>query len=159
MIINSNQSGFTIPELLAIILVASLFALSAFQLNQSISNMAGVSSRNTTASNLAYSNLRKYANGAKPLWFNCIGDETGESAADPNLSDAKTYPNAPGQQLLNSTSSTPINNLTAPVIQKVFATAPYGCGLSGSGLPIRIQSQITYGNPARTITHATFVTY
>ena len=109
------------------------------------------------ASALAYNNLRMYSNGEKPRWFDCIGDESTEKT--PPFSDGKSKPNATGQVLLEISSTSPVSNLPAPVIQKVVAVAPYGCGESAAGMPIRVQSEVVYGPNKRKMVHATYVTY
>ncbi|HXH04819.1 MAG TPA: hypothetical protein VNI82_00120 [Candidatus Nitrosotenuis sp.] len=134
------QQGFTIVELIVIITVSAVFFLSAIQLSLSISSMAADGSQRTVASNVAYKNLRKYANGAKPSWYDCV-----------------TYGNGPYTLL---TSTDPIDGLPSPVTQTIVASAPYGCGNGAtSGMPIRVQAQIIYGPSQRTITHATYATY
>ena len=155
-----NQSkGFSIVELVVAITISALFGVAILQLISSINNLATESARRTTASNIAYNDMRKYANGQKPMWFNCIGDEAGETTAP--FSDGKTKPNATGQVLMNVTTNTMVQHLPPPVVEQVIAIAPYGCGDSGPGQPIRVQAKVTYGQGAsqRTITHATYVSY
>ena len=149
--------GFTIVELMITIIVSGIFSIGVFQLIASSNSLATEASRRTLASNLAYNNMRKYANNNKPLWFNCIGDDASETT--PPFSDGKTKPSATGQVLMNTTSATSGNLLPPPIKQHVIAVAPYGCGSSGPGQPIRVQSQVTYGSGSsqRTITHATYV--
>lgn len=141
------------------IIVSGIFSIAIFQLIASANNLSTEASRRTQASNLAYNNLRKYANNHKPLWFNCIGDDASETT--PPFSDGKSKPTATGQVLMNTTTSSFINLLPPPIKQHVIAVAPYGCGSSGPGQPIRVQSQVTYGSGSnlRTITHATYVSY
>jgi len=154
-----QQSGFTVIELVIAITISGVIVVSLMQLFSAINNLSTESSRRAIASNIAYNNMRKYANGQKPTWFDCIGDEAGETT--PPFSDGKTKPGATGQILLNVTSTTIIQTLPPPVVQYVIAVAPYGCGNSGPGQPIRVQSQLTYGQgqSQRTITHATYVSY
>ena len=151
--------GFSIVELVVAITISALFGIAILQLISSINNLATESSRRTTASNIAYNDMRKYANGQKPMWFNCIGDEAGETT--PPFSDGKTKPTATGQVLMNTTTTTSIQHLPPPIVESVVAIAPYGCGDSGPGQPITVQAQVTYGQGTsqRTITHATYVSY
>lgn len=154
-----RNDGFTIVELVITITVTAMLAIGIFQIIGSANNLATEASRRSVASNIAYNNMRKYANNKKPLWFDCIGDDATETT--PPYSDGKTKPTATGQVLLNTTSTTSTTILPPPITQYVIAIAPYGCGSSGAGQPIRVQSQITYGSGAaqRTITHATYVSY
>lgn len=152
-----RSSGFTIVELLIAIIIGTIFIISTSMTIGFLTTSAVTGSRQEIASNLAYNNLRLYANGQKPLWFECIGDDASETT--PPYSDGKSKPTATGQVLLNQTSAIALNSLPGPVTQKVIAIAPYGCGDSASGMPIRIQSEVSYGNPTRKAVHATYVTY
>lgn len=153
----SSQKGFTIVELIVSIVIGTIFVISTSMTIGFLTNSAVAGSRQETASSLAYNNLRLYANGQKPMWFQCIGDDASETTAP--FSDGKSKPAATGQVLLEASSSSPVNGLPGPVIQKVFAIAPYGCGSSAAGMPIRVQAEVTYGTPARKAVHATYVSY
>ena len=154
-----SRNGFKVVEMVVTIVVSGLLILSIFQVIGSTNNLSIEATRRTIASNIAYNNMRKYANGKKPMWFQCIGDDASETT--PPFSDGKTKPNATGQVLMTITSPGKKDILPAPVTETVIAVAPYGCGSSASGLPIRVQSQVTYGvgTAQKTITHATYVTY
>lgn len=156
---NHTRRGFTLVELIITIAVFGTLALSIFQIIASANVLATEASRRTIASNMAYNNMRKYANNKKPQWFNCIGDDATETT--PPFSDGKTKPAATGQVLINTTATTSSSLLPPPITQYVIAVAPYGCGSSGAGQPIRVQSQVTYGSGTsqRTVTHATYVSY
>lgn len=153
----TTTQGFTVVELIVVIVLSAGFILSISQLITFVNLRAADATNFGIASNLAYNNLRRYANGTKPLWFDCIGDTVSETT--PPFSDGKAKPNATGQVLLNQTSTVRIEQLPPPVVQKVFAIAPYGCGETIKGMPIRVQSEVTYGSPGRTVVHATFVSY
>lgn len=150
-----EPGGYTVVELIITIIVATIFLVSLVSMMGYVTDSAIDARRKETASNLAYNNLRKYASGERPLWFTCIGDETSEIT--PPFSDGKTYPNATGQVLIDETSQIITEDLPPPVVQKVFAIAPYGCGNSAKGMPIRIQSEVTYGSSGRKMVHATYV--
>lgn len=142
----TNENGFTLVELIVIIAVSAIFFLSAIQLSLSISQMSADGSQRAIASNIAYKNLRKFANGSKPLFYDCA------------LYGGAEYPMA-----LDPTPN--INSMLpgATVNEVVLVSAPYGCGgdPTVSGMPIRVQSQVTYGPDSnrKTITHATYATY
>lgn len=148
-----SQAGFTTVELLVTILVTASFIASISQMIGFVGSVALDAHRREIASNLAYNNLRLYANGQKPGWFDCIGDTTGETAP---YTDGKKYPNSTGKAIL--TITTAVADLPSPVTQKVTVLAPYGCGASASAMPIRITSTVTYGSPAKEVVHATYVT-
>lgn len=155
MTTNTRQSGFTIVELIVTIVVAGLFIGVISQMNGFVVSMATSSHRFELASNLAYNNLRIYANGQRPTWFDCVGDESGEST--PPYTDGKSHSDAAGINILNSSAD--VAGLPSPVSQTVNVLAPYGCGTSASGMPIRVVSTVTYGNPAKKVVHATYVAY
>lgn len=152
---SEKQSGFTIVELIVTIVVAGMFIAVISQMNGFVVSMATTSHRFELASNLAYNNLRIYANGGKPTWFDCIGDEASETSAP--FTDGKTHTDAAGRDIY--TSSAAVTGLPSPVTQTVNVLAPYGCGTSASGMPVRVVSTVTYGSPARKVVHATYVSY
>ncbi len=139
----SEQSGFTLVEVLVTIIVATLFVVTISQLTTAQSKVTSNVNAYNTADLLAYNNLRTYAYGKAPTWFDC--NYTG---ANP---DAMT--------LIAKTD--PVAGLPAPVTQSVIATAPYGCGggSSGIGYPIKVVSTVTYGPSAKVVVHATYATY
>lgn len=156
----SNEAGYTLVELIITILIAAMFISIISQMNSFVINIATSAHRTEMASNLAYNNLRIYANGQPPLWFECNGDDTTDTATTANpYNDGAKHPDATGTLLINSTSTTSIYDLPPPVIQKVAAVAPYGCGNTISGMPVRIVSTVTYGSPAKKVIHATYIGY
>ena len=157
---SQEQLGFTLVELIVTIVVAGLFITVISQMNGFVVGMATTAHRTEMASNLAYNNMRIYANDKPPLWFDCHGDDaTDVATALKPFNDGAKHPDAAGTPLINTTSSTSIYDLPAPVIQKVTAVAPYGCGNTITGMPIRIVSTVTYGNPAKKVVHATYIGY
>lgn len=143
-----DETGFTTIEVIVVIIVAASLIASISQMISYVGNTAQDTHRQEVARNLAYNNMRIYANGRQPLWFTCSPATNGVQ-----------NPNGAGQVLINTTSNSSINNLPAPVRQKVTAFAPYGCGSDGSGMPVRVISEVSYGNPAKEAVHATYVGY
>jgi len=139
----SGSSGFTLVEVLVTIIVAAIFILAFSQLHIVQSRVSTISTAYDTADLLAYNNLRTYAYGEAPNWFNCV------------YSGGNPQP----MTLLSSTS--PVSGLPSPVTQTVVATAPYGCGGSSSGIgyPIRVTSTVTYDTDSKVVVHATYSTY
>jgi len=138
----ANAKGFTLVEVLITVVVATLFIVAFSQLHIAQSRISSTMNAYTKADLLAYNNLRIYANGKAPTWFEC------------------TY--ASGSPVpMNLLTSTDAAGLPTPVSQTVVATAPYGCGggSSGIGYPIKVVSTVTYGSDAKVIVHATYSTY
>lgn len=156
MKIFTRESGFTIAELIVTIVVAGIFITIISQMNGFVVNSATSANRFEYASNLAYNNLRIYANGQKAsdFGFVCNGDDATDTAP---YNDGFKHPDAAGTLLIDTTSTTSIYNLPPPVVQKVTAVAPYGCGNTIKAMPVRIISTVTYGNPAKKVVHATYV--
>lgn len=139
----SEQSGFTLVEVLVTIIVATLFVVTISQLTTAQSKVTSNVNAYNTADLLAYNNLRTYAYGKSPTWFDC------------------NYTGANPDSMTLIAKTDPVAGLPAPVTQSVIATAPYGCGggSSGIGYPIKVVSTVTYGPSAKVVVHATYATY
>jgi Tfp pilus assembly protein FimT len=139
----SKGAGFTVVEVLITVIVAALFVLSITQLSVTQTKLTSTMTTYGVANLLSYNNLRTYAYGKSPNWFECV------------YSSGNPQP----MTLLTSTSS--VSGLPSPVSQTVVATAPYGCGGDSSsiGYPIRVVSTVTYGPSAKVVVHATYSTY
>ncbi len=141
--IKAGSKGFTIVEVLVTLVIGTLFIIATTQLYVFQTQLAGSVVASNNADLLASNNLRTYAYGKAPTWFQCV-----YSGGNPVA-----------MTLVSSTS--PVSGIPSPVTQTVTATAPYGCGGSSSnlGYPIRIQSTVTYGPYGKTAVHATYSTY
>lgn len=139
----AHKGGFTIVEALVTILIGTLFVLSIVQLLTMHARLNNANLYFYKADALAYNNLRTFANGKAPSWFSCVYNA---GVAQP-------------MTLIDNSSNVP--ELPQPVSQSVVASAPYGCGGDSDtiGYPIKIVSSVTYGIPARTVTHATYSSY
>lgn len=137
------QNGFTVVEVAITIVVAALFIIAISQLQITQSKVSAQLKSKSRADLLAYNNLRTYAYGKSPSWFNCE-----YSGGVPLV-----------QTLINKNE--PVEGIASPVIQTVTASAPYGCGggSSGIGYPIKVVSKVTYGSPSKEVVHATYSTY
>lgn len=138
-----EQRGFTIVEVLVTLAAASLFISAIYMLQITQIKLAKSVSSYSNADQLAYNNLRVFANGKSPTWFTC-----------------NYVSGSPAAMTLKS-STDAVNGITPPVTQTVTATAPYGCGggSSGLGYPIRVISSVTYGPAGKTVVHATYASY
>jgi Tfp pilus assembly protein PilV len=144
-----RQTGFTVIETMVTVIVAVIFIMAINVLFIAVIKSSSSSSNRTTASMLAYSNLRKYAfAGAKPTWF-----------TDCANADMQTQASPPGQTLESGTLTTSQVNLPQPITYSVIAFAPYGCSGPASGSPLLVRSKVTYGPDNLSVTHATYVGY
>ncbi len=139
----SDQSGFTLIEVVVTVIVATLFVITISQIYIFQSKLSSSMVAYNNADLLAYNNLRTYAYGKAPTWFEC------------------EYASGSPIPMTLLSSSAAVSGIPAPVTQTVTATAPYGCGGSSTsiGYPIRVVSTVTYGSEGRTIVHATYSTY
>lgn len=140
-----DQDGFSTIELLITLFIASTFIIVFYQLFIMIDGLSKAGYQNSVANNLAYANMRLYANTDSPNWFTCNSS-----------TDLKTYPSATGQVLLSGTT---VASLPLPITKSVIATAPYGCSGASLGMPVRVESSITYGPNNKKVTHTTYVSY
>lgn len=135
--------GFSVVEVIIAISIASFFVISIVQIYIFQTRLSSTTSAYNTADLLAYNNLRTYAYGKAPTWFECVYDS------------GSPLP----QTVLNSSAD--VNSIPSPVTQTVVATAPYGCGGAspGIGYPIKVVSTVTYGSNAKVVVHATYSSY
>jgi Tfp pilus assembly protein PilV len=138
-----SQAGFTLIEALITIIIATLFVIAISQLYITQVRITTALTSYNNADLLASNNLRTYAFGKQPSWFDC------------NYNNGSPDP----QNVLTKTEN--VDGIQSPVIQTVVATAPYGCGggSSGIGYPIKVVSKVTFGNEAKVVVHATYATY
>lgn len=139
----NSQAGFTIIELLITIMLGTLFVISIMQLHLTQAVISSDMLSRNNADLLAYNNLRTYAYGKSPSWFNCV------------------YSGGNPQPMTLLSSTDPVEGIKSPVTQTVVATAPYGCGggSNGIGYPIKVVSTVTYGADSKKVVHATYSTY
>lgn len=137
-----NQRGFTTIELLVTLFVATAFVGAFSQIFTVIDRAAAEARWQSAASNLAYSNLRRYATA---------GDTSFICNSTTNL---VTNPSAPGQVLHTTNYSASTSGLPGTATVEVRAYAPMGCGTDVS---LKIIATTTYGSPARKAVHATYV--
>ncbi|MGV9001740.1 MAG: prepilin-type N-terminal cleavage/methylation domain-containing protein [Candidatus Saccharimonadaceae bacterium] len=138
-----GKEGFTLVEVLVTVVVATIFIITFSQLHIVQSRLGSIMNAYDSADLLAYNNLRTFAYGQPPIWFDC------------------TYASGSPVPMTLFSSSSPVSGIPSPVTQTVIATAPYGCGGSSSGIgyPIRVTSTITYDVDAKVVVHATYSTY
>lgn len=142
----TRSSGFTIIETIVTLVVVSLFMAFFFQLYIASESQRLATLRRATASDLAYTNLRKFA--IKPAGLTC--------SADMDLSVSST---APGTVVSNATylftAETTPGILGQSVTQTVTAYAPSGCATYNSN-PAKLISEVGYGNGEKVV-HAAYV--
>ena len=132
----TQQSGFTIVELLVTIITAVLFVGVFYQLFVVLVTVNADARNAAQASNLAYSNMRRYPTVASTS-LTCSGTSTYlKGSATPNLVTNNAY-----QEL-------------GPVDETVIASFPYGCTAIYD--VVKLVSTVTYGKGLK-ISHATYI--
>ncbi len=130
---NTQQSGFTVVELLVTIIVAALFVSVFYNM---FLILVGVNSnaRNVSqASDLAYSNMRRYPTAASTA-LTCSGSST---------------------SLLNTTGTDSDYPELGTITETVTASYPYGCAAVYD--VIKLVSVVTYGTNSTKVSYATYV--
>lgn len=139
----NTEGGFSVVELLATIIIGSLFVLAFYQMYVTTTQSNATAKWHATANDLAYSNLRKYT--GRPS-FTCDNTST-------STTNLITNPNAPGQVLSTSTTASPAQ-LPGPLVETIRIYAPRGCD---PAYPAKIDSIVEYGSPVKKIIHSTYV--
>jgi prepilin-type N-terminal cleavage/methylation domain-containing protein len=134
-----THRGYTLIEVLVAIVLAGLLFVGLFSSLSNILSITAGSSQRQQASNLAYSNMRLYADGDIPLWFHC--DTADQTAA-----------------LTLMSSSGNVDGLPGTVTQTVEAVAPYGCDANKKGYPVVVTSSVELSNGIKA-DHATYTTF
>lgn len=143
----SRLSGFTIIEVIVALGVISLFVAFFFQIYLTTESQRIGVMRRVTASDIAYTNLRKFS--AKPGSLSCTSDM-----------DLTVNANAPGTVISTAayafTPETVSSTLGSNATQTVLAFAPSGCAAYGTN-PVKIVSKVGYGTDGEEVVHASFV--
>lgn len=138
---NEEQSaGFTIVELLITIIVAALFVTMFYQMFVVLVQMNADARRNTQASDLAYSNMRRYPTVVS-TGLACV-----DSTTITSLIPAGGSP---------TTAIDPVYPELGPVAEQVTAQFPYGCSVNYN--LIKLVSTVKYNNGTATLSHATYI--
>lgn len=163
---SSNSSGFTIVEVVTTLAVVALFLTFFFQMYLAMESQRIGVARHALASDLAYSNLRKFS--VRPSLT--VSQTECEAKMDLTAADIATNPKTGlllGDETNSATPSgygflaeptTITKGLGGNVTQKVVAFAPKGC--SGSNLtnnPLKIESTVSYGLNGDKVVHASYL--
>ncbi len=135
---NTQQSGFTVIELLVTIVVAALFVGIFYNMFVILIGVNASARNISQASDLAYSNMRKYPTTATIT-------ATGISCASPGGSG----------NLLNTTGIDSTYPELGTITETLTASYPYGCTAMYD--VIKLVSVITYGTSSTKVSYATYV--
>ncbi len=129
---STQQSGFTVVELLTSIIVAALFVGVFYQLFVVLVSVNASARNMSQASSLAYSNMRRYP-----------------TAASTNLTCSTNT-----TSLISTTGADSSYPELGSVTEVVTASFPYGCTAIYD--VIKLVSTVTYGTNSK-VSHATYV--
>lgn len=151
------NEGFTIVEIVVTMAVISVFLIGIIQAYLLVDSQRLRLSQQALASDIAYSNLRKFTNRPSAL-----------TSCDSSM-DLVANPNATGK-LLGDQTNTPTSSTYGFVAEPTSVTQPLGSGakqtvvaLAPAGCanfltsPVEILSTVTYGNNGVKVQHASFV--
>lgn len=137
---NTEESGFTIVELLTTIITATLFVGIFYQMFLILVNVNANAKNMTQASDLAYSNMRRYPTAASVI----TAGYTCTSVASQG-----------GTALITNTTGTNSSySDLGSVTETVAVSFPYGCTAVYD--VVKLVSTVTYGGGLK-ISHATYV--
>lgn len=141
--IQKTSAGFTTIELLVTLFVAMAFIAAFAQIFTVIDRGAAEARWQSSASNLAYGELRKYT--TKPSTFVCN-----------SVTDLRSNNAAPGQTISSATyTGSAVGLPGTQVTVTVVAFAPAGCATDA---PVKLIATTSYGTtPVRKAIHATYV--
>lgn len=130
---NTQQSGFTVVELLVTIIVAALFVGIFYNMFVILVGVNASARNISQSSDLAYSNMRRYPTAASTA-LSCSGSST---------------------NLLNVTGVDSSYPELGTITETVTASYPYGCTAVYD--VIKLVSVVTYGSNSKKVSYATYV--
>jgi prepilin-type N-terminal cleavage/methylation domain-containing protein len=129
---NSSQEGFTVIEMLVTVIVSAIFAFMFYQLFINSSKLNSVARRDALASEIAYSNLKKYPTAAS------VGGVA--NCASP---DAST-----------TTTATNIYPDIGQVSETIIISWPFACTNPDIA---KIESSVTYKGNSNKVSYVAYV--
>lgn len=156
-----HSAGFTIVEMIVTVVLAGIFLTFFIQMYRATNAQQLSLIRQSTANDIARSNLAKFPTAAALPTYVC------STTSSNNPNNLTINPNAPGTSIpLIAPTATPsgpgeVRREDTPdnlgtVTQEIRAFSPQGCGANE---PIKILSRVTYGYEGQqnTVEYATYV--
>lgn len=134
-----GSAGFTLVEMLVTVVLAGVFLAFFIQMFRATSAQQSSLVRQSTANDIAKSNLSKFPTAASATGFTC--DTTATVSA--NTNNLAINPNAPGTSILTTAMQEPDSGTIGTITQTVRAYSPNGC--DGTHAPVKIVSSVEYG--------------
>lgn len=159
-ITSPSDAGFTVVEIVVTLVLTAVFLTLFFQMYMIMEWRRIAVARHATASDIAYSNLRKFV--ARPT-VTCDAAKMDLTASDASskpglvLGDETNNP-TPSAYGFVAEAPAATQSLGSNVTQSVRAYAPKGCGTpTFTDTPIKLEATVTYGNPTNKVTHVIFL--
>lgn len=155
-----KAKGFTIVEIIVTLALTTLFLTFFFQLYLAMESQRIGVARRAQASDLAYSNLRKFT--SRPS-IPCDAATMDLTAADGStktglLLGDETNMSTPSAYGFIAEPESGTKSLGGNVKQSVRAFAPRGCaGTNFTDNPIKLESTLSYGTKGDKVVHAIYV--
>ncbi len=146
---HTETDGFTIVEVLVTLVITVLFLTTFFSLYMSMESQRIATGRRALASNIAYSNLSKVTDRST-----VVAAAACDASTSGNVNNLSINSSATGSNITSLITTEPTTGLGNPTTQTVRAFYPRGCA---AGMPIKIQATTTFGNPAESVVHATYI--
>lgn len=149
-----QEKGFTIIEVVVTLAVVTLFLSFFFQMYLAMESQRISVARQALASDIAYSNLRKFT--VRPnipcdaATMDISGGTAGKTGGNLGDENGSTY----------SFVAEPVDALAGlggNVHQTMRAFAPKGCGAEFATTPLKIEATVTYGTSGGKVVHASYL--
>lgn len=148
---HKNTSGFTVVEVIVTLAITALFLSLFFQMYLAAEAHRLAVARRVTASDIAYSNLRKItARSTVAASAPC------DSSTSGNQNNLMINQSAAGSTISSLISPEPTTGLSGTVDQIITAYYPRGCD---PNMPIKIEATTVYGtdSPQERVVHASYI--
>ena len=155
-----NENGFTVVEMIVTVVILSIFSVGIFQSYLLFESQRVEVARQARASDIAYSNLRKFT--TRPPNLTCNPgkmDLTANNASTKPGVELGNESNYPGSSVYGFTAEggTTLEHMGKGTEQTVTAFAPNGCtGTSFTNDTVKIESTVILGN-GESVTHASYI--
>ena len=149
---NNQQAGFTVVEMIVSTIIVSLFLTLFFRTYLLMESQRIAVARQAKASDIAYSNLRKFT--TRPAGLTC--DSSMESGGTGKLLGNQTNTTTSSAYGFIAEPTSVTQSLGSGSTQEVRAFTTGTCATFAAN-PVKIVSTVTYENNRDQVVHASFV--
>jgi Tfp pilus assembly protein FimT len=154
-----QSAGFTIVEVMVTLAMTALFLTFFFQMYLAMESQRIGVARQALASDIAYTNLRKFTKIPSSLTCSSSMDLVANSSATGFSLGTQTDWQTPNIWGFQAESPASTKQLGSTSTQSIKAFAPKGCsGTTINGNLVKIESTVTYGANNDKVVHASYIT-